>query len=72
MIPIINPFQKSGQISPQKAILNSSLISSLLSPLTRDGGAVEVYGEQGMGKTTILRYVANPPQGGLSSILCQG
>ena len=56
---IINPFIQSGDF-PEQAILTSSFTSRLFSPLTREGGAVEVYGERGMGKSTTLRYVANP------------
>ncbi|MBP0018900.1 MAG: ATP-binding protein [Cyanobacteria bacterium SBLK] len=59
MTLIINPFTQSGNC-PEQAIISQSLASQIFSPLTRDGGAVEVYGERGLGKSTILRCIANP------------
>jgi hypothetical protein len=60
MNTIINPFIQNGAF-PEQAIVPTSIVRSLFSPLSRDGGAVEVYGERGMGKSTILSYIINPP-----------
>lgn len=56
---VVNPFI---DIPASQAIISPRLLSSLFSSLLREGGAVEVYGERGMGKTTILNYIANPPR----------
>jgi hypothetical protein len=56
----INPFIKSGYFS-QNIILSSSKLSRLFSPIDAEGGALGVYAERGMGKSTILNYIANPP-----------
>lgn len=58
MSSIINPFIQGG-FSP---ILSSSLESRIFSPLTYEGGAVEIYGERGTGKSEILKYITNPSQ----------
>ena len=58
MTAIINPFIQIND-SPEQTILSARLASSLFSPLTREGGAVEVYGERGMGKSSILNCVVN-------------
>jgi hypothetical protein len=60
MTPIINPFVQNSDF-PEKTILSPRLASRLFSPLTCDGGAIEVYGERGMGKSTILRRIVNLP-----------
>jgi len=58
---MINPFLQSIGSSSQ-AILPPSFISRLLSPLVQEGGAVEIYGERGMGKSIVLRYLSDPPE----------
>jgi AAA ATPase domain len=56
----INPFFKSGY-SSQDIILAHRKLSRLFSPIHAEGGALGVYGERGMGKSTMLNYIANPP-----------
>jgi AAA ATPase domain len=56
----INPFLKSSY-SSQCIILPPGKLSRLFSPIYAEGGALGVYGERGMGKSTILNYIANPP-----------
>jgi AAA ATPase domain len=56
----INPFVKSAY-SSQDVIISHGKISRFLSPIAAEGGALAIYGERGMGKSTMLNYIANPP-----------
>lgn len=60
MNPLINPFIRSG-ICLEQAIVDRRRASRLFSPLVTEGGALGVYGERGMGKSTMLNYIAHPP-----------
>ena len=56
----INPFLKA-YYSSQDVILSPIKLSRFFSPIAAEGGALGIYGERGMGKSTMLNYIANPP-----------
>lgn len=60
MQPIINPFIHASDCLNQ-AVVSSNKESKLFSSLVAEGGALGIYGDRGMGKSFMLKYIANPP-----------
>lgn len=61
MSPLINPFIRSGIVPAEKIIVDRKRASRVFSPLINEGGCLGVYGERGMGKSSLLSYIAHPP-----------
>jgi hypothetical protein len=55
----INPFIRSS-FHPENTIVAPSKASRLFSPLIAEGGSLGVYGERGMGKSSMLNYISHP------------
>ena len=61
MDPSINPFIAGGIVPLEKIIVGRKRASNVFSPLTYEGGSVGVYGDRGLGKSSLLCYIAHPP-----------
>ena len=59
--PTTNPYIRKGLVPPDKAIVDQRRASRLFSPLILEGGQLGVCGERSMGKSSLLGYIANPP-----------
>ena len=61
MTPLVNPFINSGVVPVELIIVDSIKASRIFSPLIYEGGSLGLYGERGMGKSSLLNYIAHPP-----------
>ena len=57
-----NPFIRKGIVPPEKVIADQRRSNRLFSPLTVEGGQLAVCGERSMGKSSLLNYIAHPPE----------
>ena len=57
----VNPYIKGGIVPTEKIIVGWKKTSNVFSPLTYEGGSLGVYGDRSTGKTSLLRYIAEPP-----------
>lgn len=57
----ISPFKASGPVPVEKVIVSQEKAKSVFGHLTYEGGSVAVYGDHGMGKSSLLCYIADPP-----------
>ena len=57
----VNPFIIGGFVPLKKIIVDRKRASNVFSPLTYEGGSVGVYGGRGLGKSSLLCYIAHPP-----------
>ncbi len=58
---IVNPYIRSGAVPGERTIVTPVRASQVFSPLVVDGGSLAIFGERGMGKSSLLCYVADPP-----------
>lgn len=71
MQPTINPYIRSGVVHPQRLIVAQKVERELFSPLVNPGGSVAVTSERGIGKSSLLGYIAHPPDNWRKSHLQQ-
>ncbi|MBU7026322.1 MAG: AAA family ATPase [Theionarchaea archaeon] len=60
MNPFVNPFIPGGIVPLEKIIVDRKRASNVFSPLIYEGGSVGVYGDRGLGKSSLLCYIAYP------------
>ena len=59
MKSLINPFLRNIT-PPEQAIIDRKRVSKFFSSLIAEGGALEIYGERGIGKSLMLKYISSP------------